>query len=478
MAILNYKLTADNSNFKKGMNEALGATKGLDSAIGGIQSKLFALAATYISFDFLKDSANAFMESETAADNLAQAVGANGGLASDFEELNNQAENLSVKGVFDDEDIKMAQALGLQYGITTTQMKSLTPTILDWAARMKKSPVEAMEAVAKGMKSQSKELGKMGIEYDKTKTAAGNLAIIQGVLNGKYKDSDQTIAETTESGKLDNLRDQYDGLQEVIGEGLNNAFMKVAPYLSEFLSWAKESVSWLFKNSNEILVFSGIITSGLVTAFIILNTQLGISKIELAFVTGQIFLQTLASEGLAAAFTAIGISATAAWAAATLGLSLVIAGLYAAYKSSAEFKGFLWGFVAGAKELFVGLGDLILGAFTFNPQKMAQGLSEIANVGKAFSKGKFEGMKDFYIEENKKKKALTSPVTKYSKTGSNITQTPAQKETVKENITINITKLVEKLEVSTVNLKEGSDEIKRIIAATLQEAVYSIKLTQ
>ena len=52
---------------------------------------------------------------------------------------------------------------------------------------------------------------------------------------------------------------------------------------------------------------------------------------------------------------------------------------------------------------------------------------------------------------------------------------PADKETVKENLTINIAKMIEHFDLHTVTLKEGSQEIKSIIQAVMQEAVTSVR---
>jgi hypothetical protein len=51
----------------------------------------------------------------------------------------------------------------------------------------------------------------------------------------------------------------------------------------------------------------------------------------------------------------------------------------------------------------------------------------------------------------------------------------SEKEKVRENITFNITKLVETLSIHSVNLKEGADEIKKIVSDTLQTVVYGVK---
>lgn len=488
MAILNNKLVLDNSNFKKGMNEALGLSKGLDSAIGGLTNKILGLGAAYISFDFLKDSAKSFIDSETAADNLAQAVGANGGLTSDFEELNKQAEDLSARGIFDDEDIKMAQALGLQYGITSNQMKSLTPSILDWAARMKKSPVEAMEAVAKGMRSQSKELAKLGIDYDKTKTDAQNLATIQGVLANKFKDSDETIANNTSEGKIANLKNQFDELKESIGNGLLKAFGVILPYIKIFIDAFKTGIDWIIGNTDKI---SGAF-DGIINYFkpFINNILEGFKKISESLInfgaSASQFFQPLKDLftylqpillWLQEAMISFSISVIDGFS----GLIDVLHTVYVALEKLGVFS-FLATIFENTWSAIKKLGEGLKIIYDNTLKPLFEAISFVYGQIKELL-----GIKEYKVgisfptmpktPELINKESNLSRYFKESKDNKKGSETPGQKETVRENITITINKLVETLEVNSTNLKEGSDEIKRMVAAALNEAVMSIKAT-
>jgi tape measure domain-containing protein len=54
--------------------------------------------------------------------------------------------------------------------------------------------------------------------------------------------------------------------------------------------------------------------------------------------------------------------------------------------------------------------------------------------------------------------------------------TPGKEERVRENVTINIHNLVEGLTISTTNLKESADDVKRIVGELFQQAVFSAKV--
>jgi tape measure domain-containing protein len=53
---------------------------------------------------------------------------------------------------------------------------------------------------------------------------------------------------------------------------------------------------------------------------------------------------------------------------------------------------------------------------------------------------------------------------------------PGKTDTVRENVTINIHNLVEGLTISTTNLKESADDVKKIVGQLFQQAVYSAKV--
>lgn len=107
-------------------------------------------------------------------------------------------------------------------------------------------------------------------------------------------------------------------------------------------------------------------------------------------------------------------------------------------------------------------------------EKYITGQAKVQNGFLTAEQNRYLSVIKTMIDENKASLAgLSNKTNKADKTK---IETPAEKETPRENIVVNITKLVETLEVHSLNLREGAQEIKEIIAATLQEAVYGVKL--
>ena len=135
--------------------------------------------------------------------------------------------------------------------------------------------------------------------------------------------------------------------------------------------------------------------------------------------------------------------------------------------------------IAGAtkaeKELFstmAGIMDMSKKDYESTPGKVGRYERDFTIIANAFKE----------ISENKislinQPKLAAAEAEKKRVSDAQAAKKASEKETVRENITINISKLVETLEVHAVTLKEGTQEIKDIIAETLTQAVMGIKLT-
>ena len=505
---LEYKSTLNNSQFTKGMKENIDVTKSLTKAFGE-------LAAIYLSFDFLKDSAKSFSDAETAADNLKQAVGASGGLASDFKDLQEQAEKLSSVGIFKVKDIEAAQALGLQFNMTVKQIEKSIPALLDWAARMNMGPTDAVNHLSKAMNGTDKLMKKLGFTFDDTKTKAQNLAIAQSILINKFQDSDRQIAETTSSGQLLNLANNFETLKEAIGAGLFEAFATIRPYLLEFIDWGKNAVKWIRLNWIEIKNLGEALTAVFLafkvgTALgILYETIIGVQLVSaLTGATTAQMLLNIAMEANPFGLLIVGITLVVG---AIMYFKNQIDNLFNSFKNAfeifnkekldeigvsvnnlADYYHKMGLSVSDAQEKAIDGENKLLSAKISSLQvTLDQTEADINHfkllktIGSAFgltsivSKDEISNLLSIQgalaAAKNQQTK-LNQPgifTKQITKTASK--ETPAEKETPRENITINITKLVETLAVHAVSLKEGAAEIKEIIAATLQEAVYSVK---
>ena len=490
---LKYKIEADASGLKKSLNEALEGTKKLEE---GIKSAAEALGLMFLAekgFEFIKDSLkesfNAFKENEAAAHDLSRAVSASGGLAGDFKELQKQAGELAEKGIFSKKDIERAEAMQLQLGLTTEQVKKLTPLAADMAAGFmtksgEKLSIEAMTGeIDKYLRTgKSKVLAQLGISGGDT------LAERQALLakgGEEFKGRNQDAALNTTEGKLANLSHKWEEIQAGIGSKLADMFTMALPYIDKFIGGLHDVGDWfdshsdsiskvfekigvwiqpfvaLFKTSfnNVSTIISGLWNDIVKLASPIMNLLNFIKPYFLELETGLMsFGMTLFGVFQKVFNIGYSIYQILDKLGAFSLLGKVFDGIWTVLKSVGE--SLVW--------LYNNIISPILSKFesALNALKKVMGIKDetqatLANVFKPNElkdeKGDDKGGKGIKITPN-----LNA-------------EKPSDKENTRESITLNITKLVETLEISTTNLSESKTEIKAAIAEYLQEAVNSVR---
>jgi hypothetical protein len=164
---------------------------------------------------FLKEAGTIFLDAEEKIQKLEFAVlKVGGGSNSSFKKLTAQAEELM--GVFDDEAISESQTDLVNYGLTAQQVYDLIPTLIDAAAQSGRELTEVTNAVIKGIEGQAKGLKTLGVDFEDTGTAAGNLATIQEQL-AKFTGG-AADAMTTEAGQVKFLTNQIEESSEAVGQ--------------------------------------------------------------------------------------------------------------------------------------------------------------------------------------------------------------------------------------------------------------------
>lgn len=189
--------------------------------------------------DFGQKSLTAFREAEASAAKLEAAfakspklVGAN---VKEFEKLN---EELATKTKFDDDATASGQAVLAQFGLTAEELKALTPLMQDYASWTGKDLPTAAEDLGKAVLGQGRALKELGIEFNDTGTAAGNLDQLMSSLNSKVGGFAEKEGKTS-AGQAAILSNRFGELQEAIGS-------KLAPVLERLTKWFSESVvPWL-----------------------------------------------------------------------------------------------------------------------------------------------------------------------------------------------------------------------------------------
>ena len=211
------------SEMNKGFNT-------LGNSLEDIGKKILGAFAVQQIIQFGKESVMAFAEAELNAKKLQTAVGVNGGLAKDYEELLSISQKLQKTTIFSDDSIQNASVAALQFGLTTEQVKKLLPVITDFASATGQDLQTALSSVLRGAEGSARGLKLYGIQIDATKNKTEILAQIVEQLNGKFKGQAEIVAGTT-AGQIKVLGNAFDELKESVG----SALVPIGKFISESL---------------------------------------------------------------------------------------------------------------------------------------------------------------------------------------------------------------------------------------------------
>lgn len=499
---LEFILNARNEGFKKGIKEAAESTKLLEKSFESLQDKIFEIGAIYLSFDFLKDAAKDFMKAETSANDLAQAVGMRGGTAESVKELVEQAEKLEKIGIFSEEMTKQVQTAGIQFGLTVEQVKKLTPLIEDFAARTHKNPIDLIKEVDRARVGKlGGDLKDLGLHFDKTATMAEKMAAVGKAIELNFAGANEQIAKTTAAGQLAQLENAFEKLKEDIGQGVMEAFVALKPVLEDFIRNLREGVKWIKEHWSQIetlgkdlIILVGVwktyevVVKGAKTAQLLLNAAMEINpvvaivaSIALAIVAYNNYTdaverahdalvksisesnlqyfkdETAYVQKLAKEYENLGLKREEAQnKALNTNLSATQEALDKAKSELAQAeedkKNESWTNVltpSGREENSRIESNLLF--WQNRVRKLEAELNSMGNKNNFFPKEKKEGKPD------------ATPVA------------PSEKETTRENITINITKGIETIEVHSATLPEGANKVRDIFTQMFNEALSGIR---
>ncbi|GAA4349798.1 hypothetical protein GCM10023185_06820 [Hymenobacter saemangeumensis] len=77
-------------------------------------------------------------------------------------------------------------------------------------------------------------------------------------------------------------------------------------------------------------------------------------------------------------------------------IAALVAGVVYCWNTFEGFRGFLYAFAFGVKELFFGLGNVIAGAFTMDPAQISRGVQQLSNIANKSREGYIRGVTDFH----------------------------------------------------------------------------------
>lgn len=319
--------------------------------------------------------------------------------------------------------------------------------------------------------SQIKKLGSEGkINFSNLETAFQSMAGEGGQFFNLMEKQSQTFG-----GKWST----FVGQLQLVGIAI---FDKIQPALMAFVETASAGLSWLSDNwSNIVPVLEAVgVAIGLLTAGYLYL------KIPMMIATAQ---QWLLNSALIANPIGIVVMAIAA---------LVGAFVYF-YKTSDKLRGFIWGLWEGFKSVFTnmknlafsvlgGIGEMLIGVFTFDQAQIASGFQKLStgfqefgkNVAAGFNKGYDEGIADFNADqatEEKKPKGksfseLFGNTTTTGGAGSSNGLNSKVDDGLKgvsgggksvRNVQFTVNKMFETFNVNSQNVEKGARDVGEII---------------
>jgi tape measure domain-containing protein len=317
----------------------------------------------------------------------------------------------------------------------------------------------------------------MEVSYDQLTMALAKAAGEGGI----YANGLANMANNT-SVQISNLGDSVFQFSVQMFNDLKPAIDTIVSGLATFVGWMRQGWEWLVRNKDLVQALA----VGVAVAAVAWQAYLIVTG-ESVIVTG---LLTAAQWALNIAMNAnpIGMIIVA--------IGALTAGVMYAYNHFEKFRAVIWATWAVIKEfasivtdVFTGVAKMWEGIFTFNMDKVKEGVTKTVSayadagyrIGKAAKDGYNAGLKDFAADQTSKTKAAPKNVVQgmpgaggAAKGGAAVT--PAKSETGKAqgqkvmNINISIGSLIKDFKISTTNMTEGAGKVRELVAQALLSA--------
>lgn len=368
----------------------LGSLLGADAISGAISS--------FSEFtDRAYETYKAAEEAITKVETKMQSAGNTAGLT--VEQLAAAADDIMKTTTFDDGDIlnNVTNTLLNFQHIQGETFLNAQKAATDYAANTGKSLEEASTAIGQALESPekaAKKLRAMNIILSKDEQEQitqlqkkGKLyeaqEIILGKINERYEGQAAALANT-DTGKVEQLKNQWSKVEEQIGSYVAVIRGKLAPILLEAITYVAKFVGWigaipsLIRDNKEVLIALGV-------ALVTFNAQTLLA-------TANSLRLAIAEKGKTIALTASAVAQrllNAAMTANPVGLlikaiSLLAVGFTIAYKKSETFRAVIAGIGAVAKEVFKVIQESVQ-SFVSGWNKLKSG--DISGALKDFGKG-------------------------------------------------------------------------------------------
>ena len=213
-----YKIAADISGLKDGVDKAAKATESLEGTVGKVGKAIGAAFSVHQVLEFGKVTTAAFAEQEAALKKLETALVAQGQATPVVvEQYAALAQQFQQTTVFSDDLITEMQALLVQVGdVMPNEMEGALRAATDLSAGLGIDLRQATMLVGKAFEGETGTLKKYGIVIDETKLKTEGTTAVLEAIQEKFGGQAQSEVETY-SGKLKQFNNQLNDGQESIG---------------------------------------------------------------------------------------------------------------------------------------------------------------------------------------------------------------------------------------------------------------------
>jgi hypothetical protein len=352
------KISANTKALKDAFKEAEKQTEGLKDTLSATAKGAGLAFAAFTGI--IGGSIAAFRGQELAVEQLNVSL-KNQGIFTEELSKKYQAQATALQNLttFGDEQIIAAQATLQGFLGQAEVTEELTRATLDLAAAKKIDLASAAELVGKSVGTSTNALMRQGIEIDNTLKGQARLDEIVNKLNGRF--GDQAAAAAKGSGAFLQLKNSVGDVFEAIGEQLVPVLAPLAARLKDIVNVIaanKELVGFAAK-----LLLAGAAISGVVAAAATLGVGFLKLKALMIALGGAVSVLKVGFMGLAGA--------------TGIGLLLVAIGLLAANwdESVNLIKATTRGLVKAMTDILGPLGNLLVGIFTLDLEKIKAGMS-------------------------------------------------------------------------------------------------------
>lgn len=248
------KLKSELDKAQDSVNKSKSAFSSLGSIFKNFKGLIEGVVVAYAGLkikEFFTDSITGALEAQVSQDKLRHAVSNSANaVQGESEKLIEYSATLQKSTVFTDENIQAQFQLFKQRGLSLSQIEELTPVFLDYASSLDngkgsaESLAKAQEVVTNVLTRGSLAFRTTGILLNQTQanildygTQAEKLSVVQDLLNSKFKGQADILANTL-TGRITRIQNQYNELQESVG----NALLPALGLLTEQFADASGSI--------------------------------------------------------------------------------------------------------------------------------------------------------------------------------------------------------------------------------------------